>query len=107
MRFTVAAALSAILAFPVGAPAQSSMGGMDMKGGSAAEHRATGTVSKVDQAGGQITIAHEAIPSISWPAMTMTFKAKERALLNNVKAGQKVSFTLAKSGNEYVVTNLK
>ena len=70
------------------AMAQKDMKGMDMKSmemkGSvkdqqAGAHNASGTVSKVDDAQGTVTIAHGPVETMKWPAMTMTFKAKERA----------------------------
>src|SRR4051812_13116304 len=70
-------------------------------------YRAIGKVTKVDAPAGRVTIAHEAIPAIKWPAMTMTFSVREKALLETVRPGQKVDFTLTKSGNEYVLTELK
>jgi len=39
--------------------------------------------------------------------MTMTFKVRDKGLLNGVKPGQKIVFTLEKSGSDYVVTDLK
>jgi Cu(I)/Ag(I) efflux system protein CusF len=40
-------------------------------------HKAVGTVKKVDQAAGRVTLAHEPIPSLKWPAMTMGFGVKD------------------------------
>jgi Cu/Ag efflux protein CusF len=95
MRSAVLAICAAImLSAPLGAAAQS-------------EHRANGTVTNVDQGAERVTIAHEAIPGIKWPAMTMSFKVKDKALLERVKPGQKVAFALEKSGDEYVVTDIK
>ncbi|KAK0348055.1 hypothetical protein LTR94_038732, partial [Friedmanniomyces endolithicus] len=53
--------------------------------------KATGKVTAVDA--GSVTIAHEAIPAIKWPAMTMTFKADPK-LLSGIAAGDKVAFDL-------------
>ena len=39
----------------------------------------TGTVTQVDPAAGTITINHQAIAAISWPAMTMQFTAENPA----------------------------
>jgi Cu(I)/Ag(I) efflux system protein CusF len=54
----------------------------------------TGVVEAVNTAKGTVTIKHQAIASIHWPAMTMTFKADPPSLLRTVKVGEKVNFTL-------------
>jgi len=72
-----------------------------------ATHSGTGIVKSVDPAGPSITFAHEPIKSLNWPAMTMGFKVKDKALLDNVKPGDKVTFTLAQSGKDYIVTSIK
>lgn len=56
--------------------------------------QATGVVEAVDTAKDTVTIKHQAIASIHWPAMTMTFKADPPGLLKGVKVGEKVNFTL-------------
>jgi Cu/Ag efflux protein CusF len=63
-----------------------------------------GVVKAIDTAKGTITIHHEAIPSIHWPAMTMTFKADPRSLLKSVKVGEKVGFTLHPNNKDSTVT---
>src|SRR5438128_42043 len=97
MRLLQSAVVGMALLSPVTATAES---GADA-------YRAVGKVTKVDAPAGRVTIAHEAIPAIKWPAMTMTFSVRQKALLERVRPGQKVDFTLTKSGNEYVVTELK
>ncbi|HEY2050484.1 MAG TPA: efflux RND transporter periplasmic adaptor subunit [Caulobacteraceae bacterium] len=42
--------------------------------------------------GDQITISHEAVPSIGWPAMTMTFRLDPPTLAKGRKVGDRVSF---------------
>ena len=57
----------------------------------------TGVVKSVDPDKGTITLAHEAIPALEWPAMTMRFKI-DRQLASTVKPGQHVTFELAANG---------
>ena len=84
------------------------MGGMDMKSHKKAQaHKASGTVSKVDSGKGTVTIAHGPVESMKWPAMTMTFKAKDKAMLDKVKPGDKVDFSFSQSGKDYVVSEIK
>jgi Cu(I)/Ag(I) efflux system membrane fusion protein len=41
---------------------------------------------------GQITISHEAVSSIGWPAMTMQFKLEPPGLAKGLKVGDRVAF---------------
>lgn len=66
----------------------------------------TGVIEAVDTAKGTVTIKHQAIASIHWPAMTMTFKADPPSLLKGVKAGEKVNFTMHPAGTNSTVTAL-
>ena len=70
-------------------------------------HRATGVVTRVDPASGRITIRHDPVKSLNWPGMTMTFKAKDKAMLDKVKKDQKIDFGFVEQGNDYVVTDVK
>lgn len=55
----------------------------------------------------QLRIAHGAIPSLGWPAMTMDFIASTDIDLIKVKSGDNVLFTISKGdGDAYVVTSL-
>ena len=58
-------------------------------------------------ADGVITFAHEPIKSLNWPAMTMGFKVKDKAMVDKIKPGDKVEFTLVQSGKDYVVTEIR
>jgi Cu(I)/Ag(I) efflux system protein CusF len=114
-RFVV---LSAVLALSVAmvpfARAQG-MGGMEMKGmdmgkdkkSEGKTHRGTGTVKKVDSAGGKVTIAHGPIPTMNWPAMNMTFSVKDKALLGKFSQDKKVEFEFVQQGSDYVITSVK
>jgi len=64
-------------------------------------------VRKVDKAAGKITLKHGPIPNIEMPPMTMVFNAAEPAMLDRVKAGDKVRFTADKIGGQYTVTRIE
>ena len=70
-------------------------------------HQGTGKVTKVDAAGGTVTIAHEPVDSMNWPAMTMTFKVQDKKMLDKAKSGQKVDFSFVQSGKDYTITDIK
>ena len=66
-----------------------------------------GVVKAIDAARGTITLQHEAIASIHWPAMTMPFKLASPELLKHVKVGDRVRFTLRPDGMASTVTSIE
>jgi len=87
--------------------------GMEMKGmgvdkkSEAKSHKGVGTVKKVDAAAGTVTIAHGPIPTMKWPAMSMTFTVKDKALLGKFSQDKKVEFEFVEQGSNYVITSVK
>ena len=118
-------ALAILLAATSGAHAQSGgMKGMDMKSATSNDmsmhdmkgmesakpsptHKGVGTVQKIDPAKGTVTIAHGAVKSLNWPAMTMSFPVKDKAMLDKIKPGAKVAFGIVQSGQDFVVSEIK
>lgn len=66
-----------------------------------------GVVKAIDNANGTVTLQHETIAAIGWPAMTMPFKLASLELLKNMKVGDKVTFTLHPEGMASTVTSIK
>lgn len=64
-----------------------------------------GTVKAVKS--GAITLAHEPIPALKWPAMTMDFKLKDPALAKGLKAGDAISFHLEQTSGGYVISAIE
>lgn len=58
-----------------------------------------GIIKAIDMDSKKITIAHEAIPAVNWPPMTMRFTITPQTQLNNVKDGDSVDFTFVQQGN--------
>jgi Cu(I)/Ag(I) efflux system periplasmic protein CusF len=83
-----------------------SMEGSDKKG-EGQVHKATGKVTKIDRSAGAVTIAHDPVPSMKWPSMTMAFKVKDKAMLEKLKSDAKVDFSFMQSGKDYVITDIK
>ncbi|MBI2752374.1 MAG: copper-binding protein [Betaproteobacteria bacterium] len=73
----------------------------------AMSHQATGVVKKVDAKGGLVTLAHEPVKSMNWPAMTMGFQIKDKMLLDKLTVGKKVDFEFVQGSKGYVVTAVK
>ena len=68
---------------------------------------ADGEIRKVDKDAKKITIKHGPIESLDMPAMTMVFQVKEPAMLEQVKAGDKVKFATEKLGGAFTVTKIE
>lgn len=66
-----------------------------------------GIVKKVDKPAGKITIAHGPLENLNMPGMTMAFAVKDQAMLDLVKAGDKVSFIGANVNGVLTVTKLE
>ena len=87
------------------------MKGMDMAKkpavSAAATHMAKATVKKMDAKAGTVTLTHEPVVSLNWPAMTMNFKVKDEVLMKKLSDGKKVDVEFVKDGDDYVVTKVK
>ena len=104
------AALIGASTFAFAALAQSTpapTGEMKMDKPAAAGDMTEGEIRKVDKDTKKITIKHGEIKNLDMPGMTMVFQVENPALLDKVKAGDKVKFSAAKTGGAYVVTALE
>ena len=66
-----------------------------------------GVVKKVDKETARITIQHEPIENLDMPAMTMVFRVKDPAMLDQVKAGDKIRFDAEKIGGQFTVMKVE
>lgn len=66
-----------------------------------------GEVRKVDKDAKKITIRHGPIENLDMPPMTMVFQVKDPAMLDQVKAGDKIKFSVDKVGGAFTVTSLE
>ena len=66
-----------------------------------------GVVKKVDKAGGKVTVAHGPLTNLNMPAMTMVFRVKDAAWLDQVKAGDKVRFMADQINGAMTVVHLE
>ena len=68
---------------------------------------AEGEVRKVDKDAGKITLKHGPIPNLDMPAMSMVFRAKEPAMLDQVKPGDKIRFKAEKVQGALTITAIQ
>lgn len=73
----------------------------------AAADMADGEVRKVDKENKKITLKHGVIKNLDMPGMTMVFGIKDAAMLDNLKAGDKVKFKAEQAGSAFVVTDIQ
>jgi len=66
-----------------------------------------GEVRKNDKGAKRITLKHGEIKNLEMPCMTMAFQVKDAALLDKIKAGDKVMFTAEKADGAIVVTSIE
>ncbi|MCC7120767.1 MAG: copper-binding protein [Gammaproteobacteria bacterium] len=64
-------------------------------------------VRRVDKDAGKITLKHGELKSLDMGPMTMVFQVKDKAMLDKVKAGDKVRFAAAKIGGQLTVTAIE
>ncbi|MCG2664986.1 copper-binding protein [Brevundimonas sp.] len=87
---------AATSAAPATGPAE--MDAMSMSATGEKSATARGVISAIDAEGGKITIEHEPITSLKWPAMTMGFAASP-ALIGQAKVGDRIEFDLVVTGS--------
>ena len=66
-----------------------------------------GVIKKLDLAAGKVTIAHGEIVNLKMPPLTMSFKAKDPAMLKPWKEGDKVRFRSAEVKGTLTVISIE
>ncbi len=73
----------------------------------AAVEMTDGEVRKVDMESGKLTLRHAEIKSLDMPGMTMVFVVKDKAMLDKLKAGDKVKFKAVNDAGKFTVTEIQ
>ncbi|MBL0089694.1 MAG: efflux RND transporter periplasmic adaptor subunit [Ideonella sp.] len=68
-------------------------------------YQAKGKVDEIE--GDVITLQHEPVPALKWPAMTMPFNLSDATLAKGLKPGQAVEFSFSKGDAGFVITHIK
>ena len=66
-----------------------------------------GEVRKVDLLAKKITIKHGELKNLDMPSMTMVFQVKDPAMIDQVKAGDKVRFRADKINGAFTVVEIE
>lgn len=69
--------------------------------------KAEGEVRKVDKEAQKVTIKHGPLKELDMPSMTMVFRVKDPAMLDQLKVGEKINFTTEKAGGAFTVTSFE
>ena len=72
-----------------------------------AQPQSDGEIKKVDKEAGKITVKHGPLVNLDMPPMTMVFKVTHPAMLEQVKAGDKVKLTVEKINGAFTITALQ
>ena len=78
-----------------------------LAGAAYADDMTDAEVRKVDKDAGKITLKHGEIKALDMPPMTMVFRVSDPAMLDRVKAGDKVRFTTEKVGGQYTIMTIE
>jgi len=68
---------------------------------------ATGEVRKVDKSAAKLTLKHGEIKHLDMSPMTMVFNVRDKAVLDQFKAGDKVRFRAVNDAGKYTVTDIE
>lgn len=101
-KFLALTALALGVALPGAGFAQANMMAMPR-----AASMTDGEIRKIDKDNGKLTIKHGEIKHMEMPPMTMVFTAKDTAILNAVKVGDKVRFMVITENGKMVVTDIQ
>ena len=74
----------------------------------AKSYQAVGSVDSVDVSSDTVSMNHEPIPALQWPAMTMDFGLASKDVIEGVLPGQPVRFTFEDRGDgEFVIIKIE
>jgi Cu/Ag efflux protein CusF len=65
-----------------------------------------GEVVKVDKPAGKITLKHGPIKTLDMDAMTMVFRVADQAMLDTVKAGDRIEFEADRVNGAITITRI-
>src|SRR5690242_1635551 len=69
--------------------------------------KAQAEVQRIDNIEGKVTLKHGPLKKLNMPGMTMDFKVKDPTMLNHIKKGDRVDFTVENVDGELIVTGIE
>ena len=104
MKSLVKAVFAAALALSSLSGAHAASAGSDA---STPAPMSNGEVKKVDKSAGKITIKHGPLENLGMDAMTMVFRVRDQAMLDQVQAGDKIRFVAEQPNGQLTITRLE
>jgi Cu(I)/Ag(I) efflux system protein CusF len=106
-RFLAVAALACGAAFVPWPAAMADSHAPKAAGTTPASDYSEGEVRRIDKEAGKITLKHGPIANLDMTAMSMVFRAKDPAMLDQVKVGDKVRFKADKIQGALTITEIQ
>ncbi|MCK9201783.1 MAG: copper-binding protein [Gallionella sp.] len=109
LSLTLMIAMAATAAMAGAACAATPSPGLEMQrtASQIVKHEGYGVLKAVNTEAGKVQLAHEAIPSLGWPAMTMWFALRE-PLPKEVMVGDSVRFELEQTqSKKWAITRIE
>jgi Cu/Ag efflux protein CusF len=103
----IASALALVFSFVLPAAAVDAHHEAASKAASSSAALTDGEVRRVDKEARKLTIRHGPIQNLDMPPMTMVFQVQDVAMLESVKAGDKIKFSADKIDGAYTVTKIE
>ncbi len=69
--------------------------------------KGTGLIQQIDREKGTVTLKHGPLQGINIPAMTASYRVKDKAMLSDLWSPQMVVFELTYDGKQYLITHIK
>jgi Cu(I)/Ag(I) efflux system membrane fusion protein len=82
-----------------------SAGGANEASTTAGRYRSAGRIEQI--AKDELTLSHEPVPALKWPAMTMVFKPPASGLPAGLKSGDHIKFEFIEKNGAYALTRIE
>lgn len=71
------------------------------------QHTIRGRVTAIDQDADELTLDHQPVESLNWPAMIMPFPVRDGAVLKGINVGDEVTIVVVENERgEYVIQEI-
>ena len=98
------ASMSGMVARSAAGAASAPTGAGAMAAATDAVHETTGVVEAIEP--GEVTLRHDPVPALKWPAMSMPFALKSPQQTAGLKAGDRVRFSFSEGASGVVIVRI-
>ncbi len=87
---------------------KAALSAFDEPGSTAPSYQGVGAIDSIDASDNTVSMNHEPIPALQWPAMTMDFGLDSPELVKGIMPGEPVRFDFEDRGDgEFVITHIE